>query len=83
MAPVSDDLRSLVRHVSRMLLLSGSVTAVGAVGVFIAGADELADNRFADAGIVLSALAVLQVFFWFALVYWVDTRESPAQGRDG
>ena len=59
-----------MRHVGRMLLLSGFVTGVIAVFVFIAGADELGDNRYLDAGIVLSVLAALQVFFWFVLIYW-------------
>lgn len=80
MAHVKADLRDLVRHVGRMLLLSGVVTAGTAVAVFLAGAEELGDNRYVDAGIVLSVLAVLQVFFWFVLIYWADTRDTPHPG---
>ena len=79
---MSDDLRSLVRHVSRGLLMSGLVTSMVAVAVFLAGADELGDNRYVDAGIVLGVLAATQVFFWFVLLYWADTRGSPVPGSD-
>lgn len=79
MSRVSDDLRSLVTHVGRMLLVSGLVTGVVAVGVFLAGRQELGDNRYVGAGIAVSVLAALQVFYWFVLIYWVDTRESTSR----
>jgi hypothetical protein len=77
MVDVTEDLRSLVGHVGRMLLVSGLATGVVAVFVFIAGADQLGDNRYANAGIVLSVLAALQAFFWFVLIYWADTHGEP------
>jgi hypothetical protein len=81
MGHVTEALRSLVRHVGRMLLLSALVTAVVAVFVVVAGRSEVGDNRYVDAAIVVGVLAALQAFFWFVLIYWADTYESPGPGR--
>jgi hypothetical protein len=74
---MTNDLRSLARHLGNALAICGLLTLVLAGIIWLTGRDEPGPAH-GDAVTILLVLGVTELVVWFALVYWSDVAEERA-----